>query len=125
MACLLLSLYTILDRDSMPLNLCLNPLAKGAIKRCRSQILTGWRFCASIAFLDRLARGCATHCGTRPGVASAGSSREVMCGTQFQRVDRVVWAGVYSDRTGPQEADRRHRAGQTGIATQRTIAEDG
>lgn len=33
--CLLLTLYIILDQNSMLLNLCLNPLVQSAIKCCR------------------------------------------------------------------------------------------
>ncbi len=54
-----------------------------------------------------------------------GHRAQVVRGSQFQRVDRVLRAGMYSDRTGPEEADRWNRAGQTGPAFQRTIAATG
>src|SRR5215213_3495958 len=50
---LLISLYIILDPNSIPFNLCLKPPAEGAIKRCLKPKLP-WRFYASTAFLDRL-----------------------------------------------------------------------
>src|SRR5689334_16809593 len=89
-------------------------------------MLTSWRFYAGIAFLDRLAWGCAAHPGAWAGAAGIGTPRPVVRGSQFQRVDRVLRAGMYADRTGPQEDDRRNGAGQTGPAfLQRTITGTG